>query len=106
MLYGQGAGAGATASAIVSDLTLTYLEGRHYAIPRMKGTAILSDFDSLPYRFYIALDKSSTGALPEGLVRLGEDENEVAYLTSSTTYKALTSALVDTKVSSILPILE
>ena len=106
MLYGQGAGAGATASAIVSDLTLTYLEGRHYAIPYIEGGVTLSDSEALPYRFYIAMAKDESFRTPEGFECIDESRAEVAYLTAQTTYRALLRELDGARVSAILPILE
>lgn len=106
MLYGQGAGAGATASAMVSDLTLTYLEGRHYAIPKISQGATLSPFDALRLRFYIVMEKESAVSLPDTYLCIEDGEDEIAYFTDYTTYSELKDILKGSKMLTILPILE
>ena len=105
MFYGQGAGAGATASAMVSDLTLTYLEGRNYAIPRVKGKATISSYERFSCRFYIVTSEKPT-SLPDGYQVIEECDDECAYFTPLTTLECLKNVFGEAKMSTILPILE
>jgi homoserine dehydrogenase len=84
MFYGQGAGAGATASAVVGDLCQIMNEKSNFAAPvfeKCAGGAQFSDFSS---RHYIACEKELSeklcAAFPEATVI--ENAQEVAVLTS------------------------
>ena len=56
MFYGQGAGAGATASAVVGDLVQIMQTGISYAEPQwIKSSDALADFGEFKSRSYIAL---------------------------------------------------
>ena len=106
MFYGQGAGAGATASAMVSDLTVTYIEGRHYAVPKVAGEASLSPLHELPLRFYIAMKRGTMSFVPDTFLKIEETENEVAYFTDYITLNALLQLTKQAEMLTILPILE
>lgn len=71
MMYGPGAGAGATASAVVGDLAQALVCGRNAILPVFeKATEGLSDFSEAVFARYLALDRE-TDALPAGTVSLG-----------------------------------
>ena len=106
MLYGPGAGAGATASAMVSDLTLTYLEKRNYAVPEVCDRVDALPLDTVATRYYIAMDKSGCKVLPEGYQLLETTNDEVAYLTDTTTLNEVKRQTEGAKMLTILPILE
>ncbi len=106
MFYGQGAGAGATASAMVSDLTLTYLEGSHYAVPKVKEKASISSFYAMPCRFYVVVKVGGASVIPEGFLEIERTESEVAYFTDTTTLHNLLQVVNATEMLTILPILE
>lgn len=84
MFYGQGAGAGATASAVVGDLMQIMRSGRNYAEPLFeKNDERLLDFEVFKARQYIALgntDKSSVSAL-FGNVHLIREDEEISFIT-------------------------
>lgn len=85
MFYGQGAGAGATASAVVGDLMQIMRSGRSCAEPEWrKSDEGLLDFAGLKARHYIALSgadyKAVTAALGE--VQLVSEDGELAFITS------------------------
>ena len=85
MFYGPGAGAGATASAVVGDLMQILASETNCAMPTMNKTAEgVSDFDGYVCRSYIALsgiDKSKVAEI------FGEvsfiDCDECAFITSA-----------------------
>ncbi|MBR2612758.1 MAG: homoserine dehydrogenase [Clostridia bacterium] len=106
MFYGQGAGAGATASAMVSDLMVTYLEGRCYAIPRVRDKAVPASFRELPSRFYIVIKQGTMSDAPNTFMKIEETENEVAYFTDYITLDALQELTKHAEMLTILPILE
>lgn len=85
MFYGKGAGAGATASAVVGDLMLTLREGIHYAVPTFTpaGSADLADPDRFPTPYYIAMEGEK---LPEKFFpvqkHIPTDDKECAFLSA------------------------
>ncbi len=58
MFYGRGAGAGATASAVVGDLVQVMRTGISYAEPSFEKTSAISDFSSFTAKNYLAFNKS------------------------------------------------
>ena len=84
MFYGQGAGAGATASAVVGDLMQIMRSGRSYAEPIWEKTeAGLVDFESFTSRNYIALSGADNEDITKafGRVQMLSSEGEVAFIT-------------------------
>ena len=79
MFYGQGAGAGATASAVVGDLMQIMCSGRKTAQPKMtktcEGLLPFSDFDSKHYLAVADTDKAEIEELfgKVNFVALGEE---------------------------------
>ncbi len=63
MLYGQGAGAGATASAVVGDLMQIMRMGTGCYAPVLNKCTDIADFNSFSSRFYIAAELSYKDAL-------------------------------------------
>lgn len=87
MFYGKGAGAGATASAVVGDLMLILREGTSYAVPAFypAGDDMPIAFERFASRHYLAFpqkDKASVEAL-FGKNRAILLESEFAFLTES-----------------------
>ncbi len=78
MFYGQGAGAGATASAVVGDLVQIMQTGISYAEPQwIKSSDALADFGEFKSRSYIALSEIGREAAEKELGALqviGEGE--------------------------------
>lgn len=96
MFYGPGAGAGATASAVVGDLMQIMRSARACAQPSMTKTAdSVVDFDSFEARQYIALcgvNKSKIEA-EFGNVQYIEADGEIAFVTEKLREKDVVSAL-------------
>ena len=55
MFYGRGAGAGATASAVVGDLMQTMRQGANYAEPSFEKMEEIKDFGEFSCKNYVAL---------------------------------------------------
>ena len=87
MFYGQGAGAGATASAVVGDLMQIMRSGRQCAQPSMvKTTEGLRDFADFSAKHYIALAKTDIDVEKTfGKVELVENDSETAFVTEEMT---------------------
>lgn len=86
MFYGQGAGAGATASAVVGDLMQIMRSGRNCAQPVVKKSAEgLLPFDSFKCRHYIATDadKAKVESVFGKVEYIDTDEN--CFITSEIT---------------------
>lgn len=84
MFYGPGAGAGATASAVVGDLMLIMQSGRNCAIPTMKKTTeSLLDFSDFEAKQYIALSGTTKSEIEKafGRVEYIEADGEIAFIT-------------------------
>ncbi len=62
MFYGKGAGAGATASAVVGDLMQTMNYGGT-ALPKFEKCETVKNFDSFTSRHYLAFDKEAEKAV-------------------------------------------
>ena len=85
MFYGQGAGAGATASAVVGDLMQIMRSGKNYAEPRWAKTDEGHlDFSDHKARHYIALGsvKSEDIKAAFGNVQIISDGDEIAFITA------------------------
>ena len=97
MFYGRGAGAGATASAVVGDLMQIMRTGAQYAEPSFEKTAEISDFGSFECKNYIALEKGLQNEVKSlfGDVRFIESE-ECAFVTAP-----LSEAEVNEKLSKL-----
>jgi homoserine dehydrogenase len=85
MFYGRGAGSGATASAVVSDIVQAAL-GRGL-VPEFKKCNMIEDFQSFASRKYIALDcdKNTVSKILGGLDFI--DSEETAFITDVQTEK-------------------
>ena len=95
MFYGQGAGAGATASAVVGDLMQIMRSGRQCAQPTMvKTTEGLCDFASFSAKHYIALAKTDIDIEKTfGKVDLIESDSETAFVTEEMTEEKVNKIL-------------
>lgn len=96
MFYGQGAGAGATASAVVGDLMQIMRSGTSYAEPTWeKSNEGLLDFDLFESKHYIAftnIDLESVKA-ELGEIELISEGKEIALLTGVLSEGKVTEAL-------------
>ena len=96
MFYGPGAGAGATASAVVGDLMQVMCSGRCCAQPKMERDADrllpFSDFES---RSYIAIVGGCQNCVKSafGEVELIDAEGEIAFITEKMSEAATEAAL-------------
>ena len=84
MFYGQGAGAGATASAVVGDLMQIMRSGRNYAEPEWtKANESLSDFGLFESKQYIALEGADLNEVTKALgeVQLIAYDKELSFIT-------------------------
>lgn len=84
MFYGPGAGAGATASAVVGDLMQIMRSGRCCAQPVIqKSFDGVIDFDRFESRNYIAVDSSNENEIKTafGEIQLIEAEGEIKFIT-------------------------
>ena len=85
MFYGQGAGAGATASAVVGDLMQIMRSGKNYAEPHwVKTDEGQMDFGDHKARHYIALCgvKAEEIKAAFGSVQIISEGEEIAFITS------------------------
>ena len=84
MFYGQGAGAGATASAVVGDLMQIMCSGRKTAQPKMtktcEGLLPFSDFESEHYLAVADTDKAEIEGL-FGKVKFISNGEEISFVT-------------------------
>ena len=101
MFYGQGAGAGATASAVVSDLMQIMTTGTAYPAPVFEKCGDFASFDNFSCKRYLALSKSDVEAVLKTLIEnsdvIYDGEDEVQLITSEMTEAELTKMLGDTK---------
>jgi hypothetical protein len=84
MFYGQGAGAGATASAVVGDLMQIMCSGRAVAQPTMAKTSEgLLDFSRFTAKQYVALEGVSKDKIEKifGEVKYLSEGDEIAFIT-------------------------
>ena len=98
MFYGPGAGAGATASAVVGDLMQAMRSGVSIKMPVMeKSTATLKCFDTFTARNYVAVsgcDKNAIGEIFSDASFIAGDE--LAFVT-----EAMSEADVDAALSAL-----
>ena len=84
MFYGKGAGAGATASAVVGDLMLVMRSGVNAAAPVFEKVEKGADFDGFSCRRYVAVseaDKSAAAEVFGELNVISEQSGEIAFIT-------------------------
>ena len=84
MFYGQGAGAGATASAVVGDLMQIMRSSRSYAEPVWtRGTDGLCDFADFESRQYISICGADRGSVEKafGSAQVISEGEELAFIT-------------------------
>ena len=108
MFYGQGAGSGATASAVVGDLMQIMRSGRNYAEPTfVKNDENLIAFDNFKSRHYLALCGVHKEDVEEafGTVEIISKGNELVFITEEMTeanleggIKKLSCATVKSKI--------
>ena len=102
MFYGQGAGAGATASAVVGDLMQIMRSGRIVAQPTMvkTGEGVLP-FSDFVCRHYIALDSSCKDEIAAlGAVEIISEGEEIALITEKMSEAEYTEKVKSLKVKS------
>ena len=96
MFYGQGAGAGATASAVVGDLVQVMRTGTSYAEPTfIKSEEGLLNFADHESRHYVAISGADMKAIENefGKVKLISEGDEIAFITEFRSEKAIEKAL-------------
>lgn len=96
MFYGQGAGAGATASAVVGDLMQIMRTGRNYAEPEwIKSDEHLFDFGDFESRHYIALCgiDAETARSVLGDIQIITEDNELGLITTKMSENKICAAL-------------
>lgn len=106
MFYGRGAGAGATASAVVGDLMQIMRTGINYAEPSFSKTAEILDFDTFVCKNYVACAK-------EDILRVKEifgdarfiDSDESAFITAPISEKEISEKLQGLNVLSRIRLL-
>lgn len=109
LFYGRGAGAGATASAVVGDLAVILRSGTHTApaVFRPARAGFLCGEEEIIGRRYVALsEEPSDFALrfPRA-TRLSSSNGECAFLTEATDGFALSRALEGLSPLSVIPVL-
>ena len=107
MFYGQGAGAGATASAVVGDLMQIMRSSRGCAQPTMVKTGEgLIPFSDFVCRHYIALDASCKDEIATlGQVKIISKDGEIALITERMSEAEYTEKAKDLKIRSHLRLL-
>ncbi len=102
MFYGQGAGAGATASAVVGDLCQVLSTGRNYTGPVFEKCTDAAEFSGFTCRHYLALrgcDKdTATAAFAGAEIICGE---ECAVVTAPISEGALAKLLAENGIQPI-----
>ncbi len=96
MFYGQGAGAGATASAVVGDLMQIMRSGRNTAQPVMvKASDSLSDFSDFEAKQYIALSGAGRSDVENafGRVEIISEGEEIVFITEKKAEKNIIQVL-------------
>ena len=96
MFYGQGAGAGATASAVVGDLTQIMRSGRNYAEPTwVKSDDGLLSFEDHRARQYICISGADKNDVRSafGNVTIISDDEEIAFITEEMREGDVTGAI-------------
>ncbi len=96
MFYGQGAGGGATASAVVGDLMQIICSGRRCAQPKMiKNDDALLDFGSFEAENYISIANAELERVNSafGNVRVVSCGEELSFITKKMTESEVLSAI-------------
>ena len=96
MFYGQGAGAGATASAVVGDLVQVMRTGVAAASPVMVKTADgVCDFDSFESRSYVSVSGGCQNCVKSafGEVQFLDTDREIAFITAKMSEKDTLDAI-------------
>lgn len=96
MFYGQGAGAGATASAVVSDLMQIMCSGRNTAIPTMvKTDEGIRDFGKFMCKSYVAVKGGCQNCVKGafGEVSFIDGGDEIAFITGEMTEEDTLAAI-------------
>ena len=105
MFYGQGAGAGATASAMVGDLMQIMRSGRSYAEPTWeKSCDGLSGFDSFVCRHYLAVGADANISVLGQVQTIGQGD-EIALITAPMSEEKLNSIVGSLNVKSHIRLL-
>ena len=110
MFYGQGAGAGATASAVVSDLMQVMRSGVNCKMPEMKkDKSLLLPFSDFKCRSYVAIKGATDDEILEqfGKVEITKDGGESWFVTEVMSEGDFASkcAAIDGKVCSRIRLL-
>lgn len=93
MFYGKGAGAGATASAVVGDLMQTMNLGAA-GLPTFEKCDKVKEFDSFTARHYLAFDKSAEAKLTEVFGKLDFiKSDDAAFITEELTESDINAKL-------------
>ncbi len=94
MFYGQGAGAGATASAVVGDLMQIMRSGVHCASPSFDRIKKPRNFDDFASRHYVATEGTEADIVRVfGAVSLVSDGGEVFFVTPKMSERELRQKL-------------
>jgi homoserine dehydrogenase len=106
MFYGQGAGAGATASAVVGDLMQIMCSGRNTAQPKMVKSADILPFCDFKCRHYLSVcaERSRVEQLFGSVDFIGEAE-DIAFVTEEISEKELTEKIKNLNVKSHIRLL-
>ena len=101
MFYGQGAGAGATASAVVGDLMQIMTSGVHYSAPVLEKSEDILSFDSFECKHYLALCPACYGKVAERLqgACVIENKDEIALITPIISERELNEILNELNVT-------
>ena len=93
MFYGKGAGAGATASAVVGDLMQTMRLGGA-GLPSFERSGAICDFKTFSSRHYLAFDKGAEGAVKAAIPEADLiNADECACITSALTEAEVADAI-------------
>lgn len=105
MLYGRGAGAGATASAVVGDVVQIMRTGAHYAAPTFDRGSEARSFESFASENYIALPAGSEAAASAvfGAVKFIASA-DCAFVTEELTESAVSARLAELAARGIAPL--
>ncbi|MBQ3016503.1 MAG: homoserine dehydrogenase [Clostridia bacterium] len=95
MFYGQGAGAGATASAVVGDLMQVMTSGTNCSAPVFKKCEDMLSFDEFSSKHYLALCKGCYGKVIEKIQNCTVIEN-------GDEYAVITPVISEGELASIL----
>ncbi len=94
MFYGKGAGAGATASAVVGDLVQIMRTGNAYSEPSFERSNSKERFEEFTSRHYLAFDKSESAKVSEAFGKARFiDSTECAIITEAISESELASRL-------------